>query len=216
MVFPKYPELPEEIRLMIIDEAIRVTRQEYWKVNSWETSKPFLFPLASVNYEWNRVIEMLLFNRVQITHSRLSKFAETCGKRHGRLNYIILSIDTTENHDGDQPEACVAAAIAQLFNIMKDWSHVDRERQGLLKVVLYSDNVLFDFPPVTGLNCNFGTLPKVPIIGSLYGTGFELVLHPSSSLRLYQSCPNIRHVTLGLPFLDNLGRSTEQASSKYI
>lgn len=215
MAFTKYPELPEDIRLIIIDEAIHVARQEYWKANSWEIAKPFLFPLASVNYEWNRVIEMLLFNQMEITPSGLSEFAEICGKRHGKLNKIMLSIRRTEIPRGDRPERCVGAAIAQLFNIMKDWTHVNRYRQGLLEVALDFNSLWHDYPPGTSLNCNFGTLPKVPIICALYETGFEHLLHPSSSLRLYQSCPNIRYATLGLPSLEHLDKSTEQASSTY-
>lgn len=67
MVLAKYSELPKDIRLMITDKAIQVNHQEYRKVNrSWKTAKPFLFPLASINYERNRVIEMRLFNRIAI------------------------------------------------------------------------------------------------------------------------------------------------------
>lgn len=214
MAFTKYPELPKDIRLMIIDEAIEVTHQEYRKGSPWKPVKPYLFPLASVNYEWNRVIEMLLFNRMKITPSSLSEFAEICGKRHRRLNIIRLSIKRTEVPSGDRPEAYVGAAVAQFFNIMKDWSHMDRERQGLLEVLLKFNTILRDHPPSTSLNCDFGTLPKVPIIGALYETGMERLLHPSSSLQLYQSCPNIRHATLGLPFLDHSNQSIEQARRK--
>lgn len=214
MAFTKYPELPKEIRLMIIDEVIEVTRHEYWKGSPWMPAKPYLFPLASVNYEWNKVIEMLLFNRMRITPSSLSEFAVICGKRHRRLNTIILSIKRTEIPSGDESEAYVGAAVAQFFNIMKDWSHMDRERQGLLEVSLELYAILRDHPPGTVLNCSFGTLPKVPIIGALYEAGVDRHLHPSSSLQLYQSCPNIRHATLGLPFLDHSNQSIEQARSK--
>lgn len=219
MAFTKYPELPKDIRLMIIDEAIEVTRQEYRKANrSWAIAKPFLFPLASINHEWNQIIETRLFRSIGIAPSDLSKFAEICGKRHGRLNSIMLGITTSEYPGRNRLEACFGAAITQLFNIIKDWSHMDRERQGMLKVVLNVHNDLINHPLAhgTNLNCNFGTLPKVPIIGALYEVGFELVLHPSSSLGLYQCCPNIRHATLGLPFLDPLSISRDQAISKYL
>ncbi|KAK7697474.1 hypothetical protein SLS64_013486 [Diaporthe eres] len=155
MAFTKYPGLPKEIRLMIIDEVIEVTRHEYWKGSPWMPAKPYLFPLASVNYEWNKVIEMLLFNRMRITPSSLSELAAICGKRHRRLNIIILSIKRTEVPSGDQPEAYVGAAVAQFFNIMKDWSHMDRERQGLLEVSLDLYSILRDHPPGTVLNCSF-------------------------------------------------------------
>lgn len=33
-------------------------------------------------------------------------------------------------------EECTGIAVAQLFNIMKDWSHAGRERHGLIEVQL--------------------------------------------------------------------------------
>lgn len=216
VTFAKYPELPQDVRLMIIDEAIQVTGQGYGKVNrAWKTVKPFLFPLASVNYEWNRVIEMRLFNDIGIEPPQLPDFAEICGKRHGRLNKIMLIISIREVPGEDRSEACVGAAITQLFNIMKDWTHLDRERQGLLNVRLVIHDLLRHGRPGTNITCNFDTLPQVPIIGAFSELGFGFLLHPSSSLRLYQSCPNIRDVTLGLPFLGHQTQSTQEAKSRY-
>jgi hypothetical protein len=214
MAFTKYSELPTEIRLMIIEEAIQVIRQE----SSWAVAKPFLFRLSSVNHEWNSVIEMRLFNFIRITPSDLADFNEMCSKRHGRLSTIKLSLSNGDVPTDVQPEYFIGNTISQLLNIMRNWDSQDRERQGLIEVQLDVSSAWVHTSVGFDISGGFGALPKVPIIGALYEVaenGDESKLHPWSSLRLYRGLPNVRHVSLNLRFLDDQDDSLEQARSKF-
>lgn len=218
MGFPKYPELPKEIRLMIIEEAIQSISQESVGVRYHDIATAFISPLSSIDYEWNRAIEMRLFKAIRITPRDLSDFAEICSKRHGRLNTIKLSISHEDRLTDSQPEYMVGSSIARLLHIMKDWSPLDRERQGLIEVQL--DVSMVCTQPSLGFDISpgLGALPEVPVIGSLYEVAdwaAEPGLHPSSSLCLYQGLPNVRHVSLNLRLLDDENASLEQASSKH-
>lgn len=221
VAFMKYPELPEDIRLMVIDEFIQTAREEHasddhqWSRKPYDDHRPpFLSHFSSINDEWNRVVETLLFRSVCITSRDLSDFAEICGKRHGRLNRITFMITMDELPVGVLDEEYTGIAVAQLFNIMKDWSHADRERHGLIEVQL---ELLHPVPcQWSDLNIcsHIGTLPEVPIIGALYEGPRARVLHPLSTLRLYQSMTNVHHASLSFPIQNTVSNSMEQASSK--
>lgn len=219
MAFPKYPELPTEIRLMIIEEAIQVVHQKSVQNDlSEDVTIPCLYPLSSINNEWNRVIEMRLFNIIRITPSALCDFAEICSKRHGRLNTIKLSVSGEDNLINVQPEYMAGNAVARLLHTMKNWDPLDRERQGLIEVQLDVSVVWMHESLGFDISTGFGALPEVPIIGALYEVvdeEAEPVLHPSSSLSLYQGLPNVRRVNLNLRFVDDEETSLEQARSKY-
>lgn len=179
--FTKYAELPKDIRLMIIDEVTQVAHQEYrWNNWSWE---PFLFKLSSINREWNRATEMILYDAIHIHPEDLSDFAKICGTCHGRLNTVTFSIRGSDGPRGCKREKFFGDAIRQLFNIMKDWIPVDRERNSLIEVRLDLLSSWSTHPSDLNICSNLGTLPKVPIIGALHeelsGWG---VLHPLSSL----------------------------------
>lgn len=203
---------------MIIEEAIQGIRQE--SVGEWyqDIAKPSISSLSSINYEWNRVIEMRLFKYIRITPSSLSDFAEICSKRHGRLNTIRLLISNEDSNTDVQPEYMVGRSIALLLFIMKDWDHLDRERQGLIEVQLDVSMVWIHSSLGFYISSGFRALPQVPIIGALYevtNLAVEPVLHPWSSLCLYKSLPNVRHVSLNLRLLDEERASLLQVSSKY-
>ena len=215
MVFTKYPELPRDVRRMIIHEAIEAARQEFMENGwFWQAGRSFLFPLSSINHEWNMEVEMILFHTILITPDRLSNFAEICGKRHGRLSKIMFIVSEGDAPIGVEREDYVGRTISQLFNIMKDWNHVDRQRHGLIEVQLDICRYWVHPQPDPNIRCNFGDLPAVPVIGALHEIPFEGRLHPSTSLRLYESLSNVRHVNLNLPFEDDLRASTERASGK--
>lgn len=218
--FTKYPKLPTEIRLMIIEEAIQVVRQEsvLEDDSSCGVTKPFLFPLSSVNHEWNKVIEMRLFNFIRITPSALADFDEICSKRHGRLNTIRLSSSDYDVPTDVQPEYFIGNAISQLLDIMKNWDPLDRERHGLIEVQLDVSRVWIHSSVGFNISSGFGALPKVPIVEALYELAepvCESMLHPWSSLRLYRGLPNVRHVSLNLRFIDDHEASLEQVRSKF-
>lgn len=219
MAFPKFPQLPTEIRLMIIEEAIRVIHQKSLQNEmSQDVTTPYLYPLSSINNEWNRVIEMRLFNFIRITPNALCDFAEICSKRHGRLNTIKLSVSGEDSLTNTQPEYMVGSSVARLLHTMKDWDPLDRERKGLIEVQLDVSMVWMHDSPGFDISTGFGALTEVPIIGALYevvDSETEPVLHPSSSLCLYQGLPNVRHVNLNLRFVDDEKTSQEQARSKY-
>lgn len=218
LVFTKYPDLPTEIRLMIIEEAIEASRRgniaKSHRSCTYHWHLPFLFPLSSVDHEWNREVEMLLFRNITLTPQCLPGFAKICGKRHGRLHKINLYF-----YEGDVPfgvkyDDYVGRTLARLFNIMKDWSHVNRDRHGLIEVRLGFCNVWIHSQSDPNIYGNRDVLPQVSIIGALDEVPHDGTLHPSTSLRLYESLPNLRRAYLNLPFRDDTKTSIERAKGK--
>ncbi|KAG8158548.1 hypothetical protein KVR01_011670 [Diaporthe batatas] len=209
VAFLKYPDLPKEIRLMVIEEAveeaIRAAPQEYpqedasWAVHVVKKLNP-LAPLSGVNLEWNRVIEMRLFKSITIAASELADFAEYCSKRHGRLNTIRLAIKHEEIDVGVRPEYFVGNAVSQLLNTMHLWDPQDRERHSLVEVQIDIWDIMnasADFQ----ISHGFGMLPQVPLIEALYEVSKpegDPLLHPWSSLALYRALPNVRRAGLNL------------------
>lgn len=234
VAFTKYPDLPKDIRLMIIEEAVqeasRAVPQErpqeaaVWAAQAVEKPRP-LARLSGINREWNRVVEMRLFSFITITASDLAKFAEYCSKRHGRLNTIRLAIGNDEIDVGVRPELFVGNAIARLLHIMHPWDPQERERHSLIQVqidVHHVTNASADF----NVSHGFGILPQVPAVEALYEVpkpeGNPL-LHPWSSLALYRVLPNVCRAGLNLrcanhghlSFAQIVHLSSTQARSKF-
>lgn len=111
--FSKYPELPPELRLQIIEEVIEA-------YNPWEMPGR-LAEFATIDSEWNRIVERKLFKTINITHKDLIKFKNICGKRQELLKQITLTISDLRHPESTLAimEKVVASRLSQVFHVMK-------------------------------------------------------------------------------------------------
>lgn len=213
-----------------VEEAIRAVPQESpeedasWAVQAIQRPKP-LAPLSVVDPEWNRVIEMRLFNSITITASDLAEFAKYCNKRQARLNMVTIETMNQEIDVGARPEYFIGNAIRTLLETMRHWDPRDREGHSLVEVridVWDVMNASADF----NVSHGFGILPQVPTVGALYEVPQpegDPLLHPWSSLALYRALPNVRRAGLNLRRMShehlshaqNVHLSLRQARSKF-
>lgn len=209
MAFPKYPELPPELRLRIIKETL----DSFTPRNPYSRAKdgPNMSRYACIDREWNRVVELRLFKNIELSQrdgtwadgnvpEELVDFGAICGKRSGRLSRVRLVIhDAVWTTFGRQP---YLETILQLFNLMKDWGHQSREQQGLIELILtFNCTENWTYPMLDGPD-DVGKFPQVPVIGSIHEPvprSYSVHLHPSVSASLYQKLPNIHHASLTLP-----------------
>lgn len=211
VAFPKFSELPTELRLQIIEETLDA-------VSSDDQQYPFrrkrcMSPIASINQEWNRVVELRLFKNIRLCsgsddgiwttsfiRQELDNFAAICGKRPGRLSKVILNFRSVIDPDLDSDSHL--QILFQLFNMMRDWNPRDREQQGLVEVVL-DYGYLRDFPvPRPDHSTDLAKFPQVPVIGSFHEPEpqYDIArLHPGILASLCQKLPHARHASLTLP-----------------
>lgn len=212
--FPKYPELPPELRLRVIEETLYYVTCIDGRHHA--NNAPRLSTYACINREWNRVVELRLFKNITIRmpwdgrdeiwktnamKKDVVDFGAICGKRSGRLSRIVL--DLIHFRMTADSEYRNLSTLFHLFGLMKDWDHQNREQQGLIGLELACH-----FP--VGLPSamehedphDLGKLPPVAVIGSIQessprsSTGS---LHPCTMAALCQKLPNIHHTSLTLP-----------------
>ncbi|KAJ0115050.1 hypothetical protein J7T55_001458 [Diaporthe amygdali] len=192
MAFSKYSELPPELRIQIIEEVLNSAPKD-------PDFKPHISPYACIDRQWNRIVELQLFGDLNIGVWMFPDFDEICSKRSGRLSKIGLVI-LNEPPEGPSPAIHdrIEDDLFELFDIMKDWTHIDREQQGLIELEL---RLSFNELKSAQYPCSFDKLPEVHVIGSIYEVcKYDVVrLHPSSSLSLYRKLPNIHRASLTLP-----------------
>lgn len=215
MGFPKYPELPMELRLQIIEDAI-----ESYNPCAYRRG---LTKFATVDSDWNRIVEGILFSTLKISHNDLNHFENICGKRQRLLKKITFTINILKFPGGTLAslEEFTVDCFSQLFQVMKDWSRTDRTPHSLIKLDIdiapwmekYSD-----LDPGTGLSCDFTSLPKVPVIGGLRAiryTSSRVHLHDSALDSLHEKLPALYNAKLTLPCQALSQGTINDASSTY-
>lgn len=221
MAFPRYPELPPELRLKIIEETLDSLSS---------IGQPYhTSALACIDHEWNRVVELRLFNSIELCLPRwyqdwtistiqqeLIDFGAICGKRSGRLSRILLRFhDCDQTPADDYPQMQI---LFQLFDLMKDWNCRDREQQGLIEVRLDFRLMWRDLSWGPEYPYDLSKFPQVQVIGGIYEPrpGCNGVrLHPCILAALCQKLPNVHRASLTLPFRPTEYVSTDDFNRKY-
>lgn len=194
--FPKYPDLPQDLRLQIIEHAIKASnrREEPWSLTQ----------LACIHSDWNRIIERILFRSIRLNNQELTLFASICGKRHGLLRRIRFAVLTGSQN----PERAFLHSLLQLFRIMKGWNGADTKPDDLIKLsisVVIPEPWTSDGPIVpshSSFSYGLGILPEVSVIGGmrlLRGSTPAFALDPSYMNSLYAKLPNLHSAELDLP-----------------
>lgn len=194
--FPKYPDLPQDLRLQIIEHAIKASnrRDEPWSLTQ----------LACIHSDWNRIIERILFKSIQLNNQELTQFASICGKRHGLLRRIRFGVLTGSQN----PERAFLHSLLQLFRIMKGWNGADTKPDDLIKLSISvmipepwsSDGPIM--PSHSSFSYGLGILPEVSVIGGMRlfrGSTPAFALDPSYMNSLYAKLPNLHSAELNLP-----------------
>lgn len=209
MAFPRYPELPPELRLTVIENTL----DSLPEIDKWACDKGD-FPMsryASIDREWNRVVELRLFKDITVfplewpirwtseveIQRELVDFGIICGKRSGRVSRVLLRLHdfchaSSENHPHLQ-------ILFQVFDLMKDWSLEDREQQGLIELGLDFLRVDVSSSWMDEHILQLGRFPQVPIISSIRELRPEwcsVHLHPCILAALCQKLPSIHHASL--------------------
>lgn len=214
--FPKYPDLPLELRLQIIQEAI----EPYKKPSA---HRRVLSKFATIDSDWNRVVEEILFSTLRISHEHLNNFENICGTRQRLLNKIRFTINVLKFPNGTLAslEEFVVDCLSQLFHVMKDWSRTDRTPRSLIKLDIDIAPWMekrSDLDPDTSLSCNFTSLPKVPVIGGLQvhrHISCRFHLHDSALDFLHEKLPSLYDAKLTLPCRALFQDTINDASSMY-
>lgn len=207
--FPRYPDLPTELRRQIVQEAAKpliVAFKARYVINSWDKKDSAgggisLARYACLDSIWQEVIEPQTFQRLLLTLDDIKPFAAICRKRRGILRYIAIDL-----HEGSWPPQFRAngsadfnsmrtLALYTLFGIMKDWDPAEGKQKGL-KIDLRGGpcNGTVD----TLVRHDFSHLPKVRIIGELLSPCITY-LHPSTIMSLYEKLPNAHRLSMQLP-----------------
>lgn len=215
MAFPKYPELPPELRLKIIEETLgSLAKLDKWSLHkSRERGEITMSTYASVDREWNRVVELRLFKDITLfplewlgiwtseseIQRELVDFGSICGKRSERLSRILLRLHdfcqaSFENHPHLQ-------ILFQIFGFMKDWNHNDREQQGLIELRLDFRHVEQHSSWMNEYLLELGRFPQVPVIGRIGEPrpGCRVHLHPCILAALCQNLPNVHRASVTVP-----------------
>lgn len=214
MDFPKYPELPTELRVKIIQETLDSAPciRRNWV---GETLKRKISPYACVDREWNQAVELQLFKRLEIFPDDLAEFAAICGNRPGRLSQITpLFRSSPPASPGTHP---YMQLLFKLFEIMRGWNMEDREHQGLIELRLEFSFVEHYPPKGPEHPYSLDEFPEVPVIGSVHDPKpmfGELHVHPCIWAALYQKLPNLHHASLMLPCGPSNYVSTQDIISK--
>ncbi|KAK2603230.1 hypothetical protein N8I77_009701 [Diaporthe amygdali] len=211
--FSRYPELPKELRLHIIGEAVKPYT---YKNTNWDpTTDTRLARFASIDFDWNQIIEQKLFQTIVCQAEDIAEFGEVCGKRYRHLKEIHLRMHLLDpSLTMLSRQELFVRGLEQLFNTMKDWSHADRKHQDLIQLSVFINTDFrdsFSSPP-----CNFSNFPYVQIIGGMSESpnGWSCYsLHHTAMHSLYKKLPNLHHASLALPFRYSLQKTIEDVSS---
>lgn len=216
VTFPKYSELPPELRLRIIEETLDSINPP----NSYHRHKYGLklSQYTCIDREWNRIVELRLFKDIELRHwtwdgtwppdtvsQELVDFSAICGKRSGRLSRIKLTVESDWTLSDTKPYLhIILCAISRLFDSMKDWSIQNREQQGLIELILALGNRV-DYPSLRlETPHDLSKLPQVPVIGSIHEPAPQSYhLHPCILASLCEKLPNAYHASLTLPPVTN-------------
>lgn len=214
MEFPKYPDLPRELRLQIIGQALKPYTYKHTK----ENYRTRLAAFASIDFDWNQIIEQMLFKTISCEAEDVAEFGAICGKRYRHLREIKIRFIFSQIVGlrwGPGREEFVVRSLEQLFNIMKDWSCADRTHQDLIQLNVFiqgSFQDLFSSPP-----CDFSNFPFVQIIGGMSAIFADWTYSPLHYTAMHSLCrklPNLHHASLALPFGGSLQRTIEDITSK--
>ena len=199
MVFPQYARLPVELRLQIIKEAVAQQRAR--------RRRRRISALATVDAEWNDVIERILFRNITIGNQDLQEFADICGTRNILLKRVTCKFQA--RFQAPEPVDSTTSAgmriihrISQLFRTMEDWSRADR-RNKLIKVSICAD--VFNHSNryvVSSESSDFPSLPKVSVIGGMYaqyGCAHDTFLSQDTMNALHERLPNLHGTQLAIP-----------------
>lgn len=209
MGFPKYPELPLELRLQIIEHAVALFKGSKAK-------------LSAIHSEWNGLVEPILFESIRITGAGkdLADLGNFCGKRQKLLKQIEINVQP--RYHGWQN--CHLEFISRLFHTMKDWSRVDRRPDDLIRLIIFvatgglelgEDGSLI---PIPRSSCDFQNLPELSVIGEMrlnQGRYETSVLHHSAMSCLYEKLPNLYKARLEFPCQSSSQEIINDSSSKY-
>ncbi|KAG6356401.1 hypothetical protein INS49_015789 [Diaporthe citri] len=201
MAFPKYSQLPPELRLQVIEETLDSAPYIGWPRRN-EPLKHNISPYACVDQEWNRAVELRLFRCIKIGPGaeELDELGAICSRRSGRLSRITLRFsDYMPPTPGYHRRLHTLFA---LFEIMKNWNHGDREQPGLVQLRLDFECLGQNFSRGPEYPCDLARFPEVPVIGSIHElvpSNDKVPIHPRVLASLYQKLPNIHHASLTLP-----------------
>lgn len=212
--FPKYPQLPLELRLQIIEEAVATQRARSKRRHNR------ISPLAFVDTEWNQVIEKILFRSLSIHNHDLENFERICGKRHGLLKRISCKFVADEPRNSTLPRArtVIMEKVSHIFRTMKDWSRADRPND-LIKVSIWAcvPNHL-DRYVIYGDLAELKSLPEVPAVGRMYaedGWCYPAYLSFSTVNALHEKLPNLHSAQLSIPSGPVLQETIDDARGTY-
>lgn len=213
--FPKYPQLPPELRVQIIQEAVAAQRA------GPKRRRNRISVLAFVDAEWNHVIEKILFRNLRIHNHDLKRFGIICGKRHGLLKRISCKFVAEEPRDSTSPRArtVIMEKISQLFRTMKDWSRAERPHD-LIKLSIFAcvPGHLNRYT-VYGESAELKSLPEVPAIGRMYAEDNWLnpaFLSFETVNSIHEKLPNLHSAQLSLRSGALLQETINDARGKYI
>ncbi|KAG6356402.1 hypothetical protein INS49_015790 [Diaporthe citri] len=198
--FSKYPELPTELRLQIIEDWVIAAYKP------WEMSRR-LAEFAAIDSQWNRIVERVLFRNIGISHKDLIKFGKICGKRQELLKRITFSISDLHHPELTlaMVEKLVAGYLSQLFHVMKDWSRADRGPHDQIKLLIHVAPWLMlesTQDLASSLCCDFTSLPEVSVIGTLRANqrGWsKYQLHDSALDSLHEKLLGLQNAKLEIP-----------------
>lgn len=219
MGFPKYPELPLELRLQVIEHAIETYSGETPKRHGLPEN---LAQFASIHSDWNKIIERILFESIDINNQDLDQFANICGKRQGLLRRIRLQIHPGSLSIEDDFLDC----LSQLFHAMKGWSGTDRRPHDLIRLTISIYHLREDDPMARGpvesslytFSCDLKNLPVVSVIGEIRVNQEwydDTALHHSALNSLREKLPNLFSAYLDFPFPGHPQGMIDDASSKF-
>lgn len=220
MEFPKYSELPAELRLHVIEEAIEDVPNFI--------RRP-VAQLSTVNSEWNQAIERVLFKEIEICHGEVKDFGRICGKRQNLLNQICLNMDHSRQSSWDPISSSWNAIsspdmatqnVSELFHILKDWSRAEGPHRLItLSIrVLNRNSNLDGVWPLESSHCNFTDLPEIAVIGILFTREWccdRHHLHHSAIDALHKKLPNLHGASIALPSGLPLQATIDTANSKH-
>lgn len=209
-MFHFYPDLPRDLRLNIINEAVVIHSAtkvpELLDEYGNHHQRYGLARLVVINHDWQTVIESLLFERLRLDADDFSifrKIAWTAPRsllvQHLHVHISLWDHDVKRRHAAETPLAnIVANDLLQVFDVLKDWD----DRSGLHErrlLSLYLD-VRGDISSIQGsVRPDFSEFPQVPVIAKLFTYPLHSRakhgwLHPCSVTTLLRATPNV-HTT---------------------
>lgn len=213
--FSKYSELPQELRLQIIEEAI-----EAYKALG---TRRGLAKFATIDSEWNQSVERILFSTIDISNQDLVDFENICGKQQEILKQISFVVSNPHHPESASAtmEKLVTGSLSQLFRVMKNWSRADKGPHGLIKLHLHVEPWLMlvsaeNLAP--SLCCDFTDLPEVPVIGRMHANQHvwsKYHLDVSTLDFLHEKLPGLYNARLEIPCQALPQETINDASSEY-